>query len=193
MKLFVTLLLFIAANFFAPATTRLQAADNIQSTLHISEQRAPIEPTKIKKWFAKSAKKQSVKQSPNKSKKDRSDLVLSILFAFGVLAMVGLPLGVGLLLPWLWITSAAILGGLLIFFLILILSINAEKEPLNNAQRNMSGLALAILWIFGGIYLGLLLIDVMITGIVAGILWLWLAPLIALVLGILVFIYFSSK
>lgn len=192
MKLFITLLLFISANFFSPAT-RLQAADNIQSITHVSKQRTPIEPVKIKKWFSKTAKKQSFKQSPNKSKKDKSDLGLSIIFAFGVLAMVGLPLGVGLLLPWLWITSAAVLGALLIFQIILILSIKAEKEPMNNAQRNMSGLAVAILLIFGGVYLGLLLIDVIITGIVAGILWLWLAPLIALVLGILMLIYFSAK
>jgi hypothetical protein len=191
MKLFITLLLFISANFFAPAT-RLQAADNATIQTHINvEQRAPIEPIKIKKWFAKSSKKQN--KPANKSAKDYTNVILLIILGLALLAMVGLPLGVGLLLPWLWITSAAILGGLLIFQIILILSIKAEKEPMNNAQRNMSGLAVAILLIFGGVYLGLLLIDVIITGIVAGLLWLWLAPLIALVLGILALIYFSSK
>jgi hypothetical protein len=190
MKLFITLLLFISANFFAPAT-RLQAADNAAIQTHINvEQRAPIEPTKIKKWFAKSSKKQN--KPANKSAKDYTNAILLIILGLALLAMVGLPLGVGLLLPWLWITSAAILGGLLIFQLIFILSISAEKQSTNN-QHNMKGLAVAILLIIGGIYLGFLLVDVIITGIVAGILWLWLAPLIALVLGILGLIYFSAK
>jgi hypothetical protein len=193
MKLFFFTALFALINFFAPAA-HLQAADNAAIQTHINvEQRAPIEPIKTKKWFLKTTKKQNKKQHPNHIlEADGTNILIYVLFGLGLLAMVGLPLGVGLLLPWLWITSAAILGGLLLLQLIFILSVSADKQS-TNSQRNMKGLAVAILLIFAGIYLGLLLIDVIITGIVAGILWLWLAPLIALVLGILLVVFFAAK
>lgn len=193
MKLFIRLLLFISANFFAPAT-RLQAADNIQSITPVSKQRTPIEPTKIKKRFAKSSKKQKLvqKQRPKKTaERDLNAGVISVTI-FSFFAMFGLI--VAYFYPfWLMLCSVAIIIALFIAMLTLIFTkINAKK--LDSTQKDKTSMTVAVSLTFSALSLIFLLIGIATTvGFLGIVWWIWLAPIVAWLVLLIMAILLRTK
>ncbi len=180
------LLLLVVLFAFLPAT-RVAAYNFVP----------PIEPIAKQKITAKSVKStlvqyqtrwKAVQAKPNKTKALESGEVLAILVLVIIFcALVGLPLGYGLGVAWLWISSLSILG--LTLLLIIALFFTIEYNTSNKIANKMADLGFAILSLLLMAFLVLLLLDMVALAIIAWLPWFWIVfAVLALGLGVLLYL-----
>jgi hypothetical protein len=180
------LLLLVVLFAFSPATR--VAAYNFAP---------PIEPIAKPKITAKSVKstlthyqtKWKIAQAkPNKTKADGYDILLTVIISLLILSLIGLPLGYGLGVAWLWISSLSILGAGVLLVLFGLVAIGIDYNPKNK----MVNLGVAIITILVLIYLFFLLIDMAIVAIIAWLPWFWIVfGALALVIGLVILFLFT--
>lgn len=178
MRLFTKLLLIIILscanilNVNGNVSPSINYSENSASVVTNKENVRPIEPRKALKSSTK--KQQFRKQKTNKGPRGwfhiSSILIISVLL-FGLIC---LPLGVALGMYWLWMSALFVLAlpiGLL--FIIIIKDIFRRLKH-NNPTRE-------IFKLFGFAFLLLVVIDLIITGLIAGIFSLWFVPAVLLI------------
>lgn len=181
------LLLLVVLFAFSPATR--VAAYNFAP---------PIEPIAKQKITAKSVKStltqyqtrwKTVQAKPNKTKVEAEEFAPFAILGLVLLALIGLPLGYGLGVVWLWISSLSILG--LSLLLIIALFFTIDYNTSSNIANQMADLGFAVLCLLLMAFLTLLLLDMAALAIIAWLPWFWIVfGVLALALGLL--LYFLS-
>lgn len=132
----------------------------------------PIEPKNVLKAKAKkkSLKKLNTKNGP-KGWLHISSILIIVVLLFGLICF---PLGVALNIYWLWMSALFVLALPIGLLFIIIIKDIFRKLKHNNPTRE-------IFKLYGFAFLLLVVVDLIITGLIAGIFSLWFIPAILLI------------